>query len=403
MVTMTIRQLIVLALLSGLLVTLSNPTQLHTISQPTEPDYWPTTDWQTAPPESQGIDSSWLLRMEGYIDEAFISNPLRSILVIRHGYLVYENYFGNPEMENQTNNIYSCTKSVTSSLIGIAVSQGYLDIDDYLVDFFPNMTIDNLDTRKQAITIEDLLTMTSGLPWDEWSHPYGSPLNDWDRMTESPNWVEFVINRPMDYSPGEQWVYNTGGSHLLSAVLTQATNHSALAFAETHLFEPLGITDYYWNDDPQGHHNGGSALRLRPRDMAKFGFLYLQNGTWDGEEILPVSWVTASAAHQATVDSQTQYGYQWWVHPQIGTYAAHGHLNQHIFVFPLLDMVVVFTARSTYLDVFLFLEDYIIPAAMAPMMDPILSTGLLIIGVLVGIVVVVNLVVYWRKKNQPPT
>ncbi|MFX1301557.1 MAG: serine hydrolase domain-containing protein [Promethearchaeota archaeon] len=398
---MTVRQLALLALLSVLLITLSTPSQLQAVAQLTEPDYWPTTDWQTASPESQGMDSSWLVRMESYINEAFISNPLRSILVVRHGYLVYENYFGNPEMENQTNNIYSCTKSVTSSLVGIAVSQGYLDIDEYLVDFFPNMTIENLDSRKQAITVEHLLTMTSGLPWDEWSYPYGSPLNDWDRMTGSPNWVEFVINRPMDYVPGEQWVYNTGGSHLLSAVLTQATNLSALSFAETHLFGPLGITDYAWNDDPQGNHNGGSALRLRARDMAKFGFLYLHNGTWDGEEILPASWVTASSAHHATVDSQTQYGYQWWIHPSIDAYAAHGHQNQHIFVFPHLDMIVVFTARSTYLDVFLFLEDYIILAAMPPMMDPLLLTGLLVIGSLVGVFVIVSSVVSWRKKNQP--
>ncbi|MFX1342824.1 MAG: serine hydrolase domain-containing protein [Promethearchaeota archaeon] len=398
---MTVRQLALLALLSVLLITLSTPSQLQAVAQLTEPDYWPTTDWQTASPESQGMDSSWLVRMESYINEAFISNPLRSILVVRHGYLVYENYFGNPEMENQTNNIYSCTKSVTSSLVGIAVSQGYLDIDEYLVDFFPNMTIENLDSRKQAITVEHLLTMTSGLPWDEWSYPYGSPLNDWDRMTGSPNWVEFVINRPMDYVPGEQWVYNTGGSHLLSAVLTQATNLSALSFAETHLFGPLGITDYAWNDDPQGNHNGGSALRLRARDMTKFGFLYLHNGTWDGEEILPASWVTASSAHHATVDSQTQYGYQWWIHPSIDAYAAHGHQNQHIFVFPHLDMIVVFTARSTYLDVFLFLEDYIILAAMPPMMDPLLLTGLLVIGSLVGVFVIVSSVVSWRKKNQP--
>lgn len=400
---MTLRQVTVLALLSVLLVTLSNTTPLQAVSQPTEPDYWPTIDWQTASPESQGLDSSWLVRMEGYIDEAFISNPLRSLLVVRHGYLVYENYFGNTERENQTNNIYSCTKSVTSSLIGIAVSQGYLDIDDYLVDIFPNMTIDNLDTRKQAITIEHLLTMTSGLPWDEWSYPYGNPLNDWDRMTGSPNWVEFVINRPMDYAPGEQWVYNTGGSHLLSAVLTQTTNLSALSFAETHLFGPLGIIDYSWNDDPQGYHNGGSALRLRARDMAKFGFLYLHNGTWDEDEILPASWIMASSAHHATVDSQTQYGYQWWIHPHIDTYAAHGYQNQHIFVFPHLDMIVVFTARSTHLDVFLFLEDYIIPAAISPLLDPLLSTGLLIIGVFVGIVVIVNLIYYWRKKHQGAT
>ncbi|MFW9831222.1 MAG: serine hydrolase domain-containing protein, partial [Candidatus Thorarchaeota archaeon] len=213
-------------------------------AQTNPPDYWPTTDWQTATPESQGMTSWWLHQMEVYLQQVSWAFALRSILIVRHGYLVYENYQGIPDRVNDTNNIYSCTKSVTSCLIGIATSQGYLDINDHVVDFFSDLTIDNLDSRKQAITIAHLLSMTSGLPWDEWSYPYGNPNNDWDQMTSSSNWVQFVLDRPMDYTPGTHWIYNTGGSHLLSAILARATNISTLTFAETNLFSPLGIQNF---------------------------------------------------------------------------------------------------------------------------------------------------------------
>ncbi len=367
------------------------PNHIPVSAQSIEPDYWPTVDWQTASPESQGLSPFLLYQMEQYLGEQSWGFAVRSILIIRHGYLVYENYFGIPDRENQTSNIYSCTKSVTSALIGMAIDQGYLDVDDLLVDVFSALTIQNLDSRKEAITVENLLTMTSGLPWDEWTYPYGNSNNDWDRMTTSSNWVEFVINRPMDYTPGAQWVYNTGGSHLLSAIVDETTGMSTQLFAETNLFTPLGITDYYWSRDPQGNVNGGSSLQLRPRDMAKFGFLYLHNGTWDGQELLPVSWIMASSTNHATVDSMTEYGYQWWIHPNINAFAAHGYLNQHIFVIPNQDMVVVITARSSSFSVMPLLENYIVPAASASPPLPIIElvTGIVIITILiVGVFVI---------------
>ncbi len=354
-------------------------------------DYWPTLDWETASLESQGLDPVCFQQMEQHLVSQTWGFALRSILVVRHGYLVYENYMGVPDRETQRSNIYSCTKSVSSALIGIAIDQGYLHLDDHLVDIFSHLTIQNLDSRKEAITIEHLLSMTSGLPWDEWTYPYGNPNNDWDRMTTSPNWVEFVLNRPMDYSPGSQWVYNTGGSHLLSAIIYQTTGLSTQAFAETNLFAPLGITDYYWSRDPQGNVNGGSSLQLRPRDMAKFGFLYLHNGTWDGQQILPASWVAASSTSHAIVDSETEYGYQWWVHPTIDAYAAHGYLNQHIFVVPNQDMVIVFTARSSAFDVIHLLEDYILPSVNPPvnMLLAVIGAGAVITtGVVAAILIV---------------
>jgi CubicO group peptidase (beta-lactamase class C family) len=370
-------------------------------AQPTEPDYWPTTGWLTATPESQGLDSTWLRQMENYISGWESSATLRSVLIVRHGYLVYENYFSVSSRINQTRNIFSCTKSVTSALIGIAVSQGYLSIQDHMLDFFSHMTIDNLDARKQAVTVQDLLTMTSGLPWDEWSYPYTHPNNDWYRMTTSPDWEQFVIDRPMAYNPGEQWVYNTGGSHLLSAILAQATNMSTITFAETQLFTPLGITDYLWQHSPNGIENGGSGLELRPRDMAKFGFLYLHRGTWDGNVILPSSWVTASSSSQVTLDSETGYGYQWWIHPTLEAYAAHGYENQHIFVIPDHDIIVVITAANNNLDIYPLIENYILPSATIPAGSGLLGLvlGMLIAGGLISVIVVVFIKIRPRKSN----
>ena len=376
------------------------------------PDYWPTINWQTTTPEEQGMDSTYLTALDDYIDEAYLGNPIVSTLVVKNGYLVHETYY-DPSYGrdmNATRNIYSCTKSVTSTLIGIAVSHGNLSTDDYLVDFFPNMTIQNLDSRKQAITVEDLLTMTSGLPWDEHSHPYTHPENDWYRMTSSDNWVEFVINRPMDYSPGEAWAYNTGGSHLLSAILNQATNMTTNAFAETHLFGPLGITDYVWGADPQGINNGGSALHLRPRDMAKIGFLFLNNGTWNGEQIVPAEWVATAVHSHVALGNDWGYGYQWWVPASITTpltscYSARGYLGQYIYVFPDMDMVVVFTSESSVIEDYYYLANYILPAAgqfPIPEGPPIEVLTAVLLGTTTVIVIIVLVIgiYYFRQRKS---
>jgi CubicO group peptidase (beta-lactamase class C family) len=202
----------------------------------------------------------------------------------------------------------------------------------------------------------------------------------------------------MDFTPGANWVYNTGGSHLLSAIVHQTTGSSTLSFAETNLFTPLGITDYYWTGDPQGNVNGGSSLRLRPRDMAKFGFLYLHNGTWDGQQLVPASWVAASTASHATVDSNREYGYQWWIHPDLGAYAAHGYLNQHIYVIPNLDMVVVFTAHSSGFNPSYLLSEYILPSARAP--DALIPLGIGI-GALITTAIIAGISVVLIRRKYP--
>ncbi|MFW9886824.1 MAG: serine hydrolase domain-containing protein [Candidatus Thorarchaeota archaeon] len=325
-------------------------------------DYWPTDDWRTSTPSEQGINSSGLEAAAQYIVDS--GAQVRSMLVVHNGYLIFERYFTPIRYDvDNTHIIYSCTKSVTSALIGIALDKGHIDnTSQLLVDFFPDVYIDNLDSRKESITLEDILTMTSGLEWDE--ERYDEP-NDYFGMTDSDNWVQYVLNKTMVADPGTTFYYNTGGSHLLSAIINRTTGMSTLDFAIEYLFEPLGITAHPWPVDPQGIHFGGSALALRPRDMAKFGYLYLNNGMWDGEQIVSSDWVATSTNEHVTIYGGTlSYGYQWWINSPSDYYCARGYQGQYIFVVPDEDLVVVFSSDmdDIYISMDYIVTDYIVPA-----------------------------------------
>jgi CubicO group peptidase (beta-lactamase class C family) len=163
-----------------------------------------------------------------------------------------------------------------------------------------------------------------------------------DRLQAAQDEVQFVLDRPMTVEPGTRFNYNTGGTQLLAAIIAQATGQSALEYAQEHLFAPLGITNVQWWADPSGITEGGSGLELAPRDMAKFGYLYLKGGIWEGKSLIPAEWVkTSTQAHIKTGYLDLVYGYQWWVHPS-GVYQARGFGGQRIFVLPEQQMVVVF-------------------------------------------------------------
>jgi parallel beta-helix repeat protein len=332
-------------------------------------DYWPTAGWRYSTAEEQGMNSTKLEEMMEYIrNESFM---LDSVVVVRNGYVVLEEY-PNPRLYNQntTHLLYSATKSFTSMLIGIALEEGYIDnVQHKLVDFFPNRSIANMDSRKQAITLENVLTMTSGLQWDEWTYPLGDPRNSVTQMLSTYDWVQYVLDRPMAHEPGTVWTYNGGGSHLLSAILNATTGISPWMYAREKLLNPLGITTGYWTTDYQGLPLGFSHLHIRPLDMAKLGFLYLNNGAWDGEQIVPTEWVDAStqAYYSVFPEIDYYYGYQWWMRPLTGYYWAWGMAGQTIAVIPDYDMVVVFTGSVTDYDPGHYLIDnYILPAATPP-------------------------------------
>lgn len=330
-----------------------------------EPEYWPTTGWRTSTPEEQGMSSVKLQEMYEYLNSTdylkIVQASMRSILIIRNGYLVHENYLSSFYNENISINIYSCTKSVTSALIGKAIEEGHIgSVKDPVVDYFPNRTIDNLSTWKKAMTIEDLLTMRSGLAWDE--SDYSNPNNDYSQMYSAPDTVQYVLDKPMSSTPGTLWEYNTGCSHLLSAIIDNTTEIGTRNFAQSRLFEPLGIELPPWTLDRQDIPYGGSNLRLTPRQMAKFGFLYLNNGSWDNQQQIPSEWVSNSTQAVGYQSTSWSYGYQWWSSPNRNSYSARGYGGQYIVVIPNLDMVIVFTANSNLVDYPKLIDGFIIPA-----------------------------------------
>jgi CubicO group peptidase (beta-lactamase class C family) len=256
---------------------------------------------------------------------------VRSLLVVRDGRLVFERYYGGSGA-NQVFEVYSITKSVTSALLGIALAQGKLaSVDQRLADFFPRYASD-ADPRVRRVTLADLLTMRAGFS--------GAPISS------SSNWIRTLMTRPLEHEPGTVFSYDSGSSHLLSAVLTKVTGEQAATLARERIFRPLGITGgWRWQDDGQGVSIGGDGLAMRARDLAKLGQLYLQEGRWNGKQVVPAAWVRRSTRPHANVGAGQGYGYQWWVQdgPRGRAYAALGYGGQAIVVLPALDLVVVLT------------------------------------------------------------
>ncbi len=324
-----------------------------------KPEYWPTQGWRTASPESQGTDSALLLDMLEVIWQNDIK--IDSVLVIRNGYIVLDAY-SYPFDTGDRQNIYSCSKSVTSALIGIAIDKDYIKgVYQPVLDFFPEHTAQNLDSDKEAMTLEHLLTMSSGMDCRD---SYRYRWIGLEEMKNSPDWVQFMIDLPMAKEPGTYFEYCNGVTFLLSAILQQKTGMDALSFAEKHLFKPLGISGVTWSSNPQGITVGFGRIHMRPRDMAKFGYLYLNNGLWEDKQIISSRWIKDSTRKHAATKGLMDYGYQWWT-MGTGAYTALGYHGQFIFVVPHKNIVAVFTSNLAQRDIFtpsVLLRSHIIPS-----------------------------------------
>ena len=369
--------------------------------------YWPTDEWLTSTPEEQGMDATPLTELQDYI-ETHYSSTIDSLIIVRHGYIVFEDYPSgfNP---NTLHILHAVTKSFTSALMGIAIQQGYINnVDQKVVDFFPDRSIANLSSFKKAMTLEHLLTMTTGFEWDEWQYPYSDSRNGLVRAITSGDFVQYVLDLPVVSAPGTVWTYCTGASHLLSAIIEEVSNQSTLAFAQEYLFDPLGITSVFWPTDSQGIHFGGSELHLKPRDMTKFGLLYLNNGTWDGQQIIPSDWVfnSSSTLYHQFSDEFNGYGYQWWTWPSLGeVYYAAGLYQQKIIVVPEDDLVVVFTAdlREGVDPEPVLLYHFILPAATneAQALFQLDTKALIpLLSVIIIFSPVILSLSYWRKEKM---
>lgn len=321
------------------------------ISAKTDND-WPTQGWKTSTPEVQGMNSAVLAKML----EVFRDQQVHSVAVIRNGHLVAEAYNEGTQAD-LPQDVKSVTKSVTSALIGIALSERKLiSLDQRLAAFFPELESDPL---KSKIMIKHLLNMTSGLTWNNENEQSST------EMMYSSDWVQNILERPAKNQPGAVFNYSNGDAHLLSAVLQKVTGESMFDYAKSRLFEPLGITDVNWNHDPGGCTIGAWALALTLRDMAKIGYLYLKEGQWEDKTIIPKSWIRESVTKRVFLNysngTQGGYGYYWWSKPlaqglvrgskkQHEVFYASGSGGRRIFVVPDLQLVVAATAHSADVD-----------------------------------------------------
>ncbi|MGD8684894.1 MAG: serine hydrolase [Chloroflexota bacterium] len=297
---------------------------------------------------AEGID--YLLQQEGF--------DIHSLTVIRGGHIVTDAYF-YPFTAGGLHDLASVTKSFTATLVGIAIEEGLIEgLDQPVLSFFADRGIANVDTDKESMTLEDLLTMSSGL---ECTHD--PPDFTTMQMFGSPDWVQFAIDLRMQAAPGTRWVYCSPGSHLLSAIVAASSGRSTHEFAQEALFGPLGITDVIWLPDPQGLARGWGDLIMAPHDMAKLGYLYLRAGEWDGQQVLPSDWVMAATSPAVAA----HYGYQWWLDPSESAFYADGRGGQRIFVFPDQDLLVVTTGGGgdSYGVLGTLLSSYVLPAVTA--------------------------------------
>lgn len=264
---------------------------------------------------------------------------LTSLLIGRRGKLVGEAYRGGLE-RGEAVNIKSASKSVLSALVGIALEEGDLDgLDQRVASFFPSILDGTVDPRKHQITLRHLLLMRSGLASTSFEH-YGP-------WVTSDNWVRHVLERPMEARPGRKTRYSTGNSHLLAVILRKVLGRDLRDHAQEVLFDPLGVRIHGWQRDPQGYRFGGNNLYLTPRGMYRFGQLYVQDGQYDGRQVIPASWVNVSTKSRVhDTYHGFPYGYYWWNRTARGYRVdfAWGHGGQFIFLVPGLDLVVTVTS-----------------------------------------------------------
>ncbi len=321
--------------------------------------YWPTEGWRIARGEDVGISYEVLEGMVEHINAEGIGTD--SVMVIKDGYVVLDAYFP-PFDEGETHLVYSCTKSVVSTLIGIAMEEGHIEsLEQSLLDFFPGRSVENMSQWKEEITLRDLLTMSAGFDArDNWIYEW-----EWlGRLLEAEDAVQYMLDLEVIYEPGTVFNYTNGVSHLLSCIVTETTGVSALDYAQEKLFGPLGITNVKWYTDVKGRNWGWSRLYLEPQDMAKIGYLFLNEGEWDGQQIVSSEWVEdATSKHLDSNSLPPEYGYQWWVSPN-GYYTAVGYKGQFILVVPDLDLIMVTTSRDAndFIKILDLLETFVIPA-----------------------------------------
>jgi CubicO group peptidase (beta-lactamase class C family) len=352
------RQYSLLIIAIVLLVMSALPSSGPSIEDLLAVDYTPLPggDWEVSSPAEQGLDP--MLVAELYYNAAELET-LYSLLVVKNGYLIAEDYFNEGSVD-QKDRLQSVTKSYTSALVGIALDQGYLSsVDQKMLDFFPEIADQITDPRKERITIRDLLQMRAGYPWEETDPAL------WDGLL-SGYYVPLIEEFPLITDPGTEFHYSNLSSNWLGIIVDRATGMNLKAYAEENLFLPLGVEAGEWGTDAEDHNNGAADLHLTARDAAKFGLLYLNNGEYEGNQVVPADWVRDSLQRYSEDINVTGgfpanwglsfrdvgYGYQWWS-ARVGEHhfnLAWGHGGQLIVLLDGLDMVIVVTSYPFWLQ-----------------------------------------------------
>jgi CubicO group peptidase (beta-lactamase class C family) len=291
-----------------------------------------SADLPRSQPEAEGVSASGVLEFIEALDKI---DSMNSFMLVRHGRVAAEGWW-SPYSAEARHSLYSLSKSFTSTAIGLAVVEGKLGLDDEVLKFFPDDAPPEPSSNLKAMRISDLLRMSTG------------------QQTEPPrtlkeSWTKTFLSHPVPFKPGTHFLYNTSATYMQSAIVQKATGQTVLDYLRPRLFEPLGIDEPTWEMSPQGVSTGGYGLSIRTEDIAKFGQLFLQNGKWNGKQLVPAGWIEAATARQTSNGSNPDsdwdqgYGYQFW-RCRHGAYRGDGAFGQYCLVLPGEDAVIAITS-----------------------------------------------------------
>jgi CubicO group peptidase (beta-lactamase class C family) len=296
-------------------------------------------------PEAEGVTSSDILDFIEATENS--KNELYSFMVLRHGKVVSEGWW-NPYRSDLKHTMYSTSKSFTSTAAGFAVTEGLLSVNDKVTSFFPDQLPDTVSEYLESLTVKNLLSMSVGQ----------EPDPTFQVVTRDSNWVKTFLALPIKKKPGTEFLYNTLATYMVSAIVQKVTGRKVIDYLKPRLFEPLAIEGVDWEEDANGINVGGWGLRVKTEDMAKLGQLYLQNGVWNGKQILSEAWIkeatTAVIQDSApylpeekkdSSDWAQGYGYQFW-RCRHNAFRADGAYGQYIIVIPEKDAVIAITSET---------------------------------------------------------
>ncbi len=309
-------------------------------------------------PGTQGVAPGGLLNFVDAVEKANLN--LHSLMVVRHGQVVAEGWWA-PYAPQLKHTLYSLSKSFTSTAVGMAVAEGKLTVEDKVVSFFKADLPETISDNLAAMRVKDLLSMSTGHD----KEPTPNMRTDGNK-----NWVRAFLAHPVDHAPGTHFVYNSGATYMLSAIVQKLTGQPVLAYLKPRLFDPLGIEGADWEVDPNGINTGGWGLRVRTEDIAKFGQLYLQKGVWNGKRLLPDAWINDATSVQImqpgtnrdTSDWLQGYGYQFW-RCRHDAYRGDGAFGQYCIVLPKEDAVIAITSETANMQAILnAVWEHVLPA-----------------------------------------